>query len=452
MLYLIIIIFVFLIVMFPVVSVLIGKLQLLRSTVEREEAMLIAEAGINYYRWHLAHFPNDYQDGTSQPGPYVHNYVDKDTQANVGQFSLLITPPLTGSTIVTVQSTGKTNDNPNITRTITAKFGTPSFAQYAFLSNDIIWIGSDETISGKLHSNNGIRFDGIGNAPIKSAKLTYTCPSTQGSPCPAVKDGIWGSAPQYVKNFWQFPAPAVDFSSLTSDLAGIKNLSQNGGIYLPPSSAQGYSLVFNSNGTVSVYKVTKLYSNPTGWDVNNVAHNEDLDYKNRTLQFTQAIPSNGIIYIEDKTWVEGTIHGRVTVTAAQLPYNPSTAPTIYIPNNIVYSSKDGSDVLGLISQKNIVITYSAPDNLEINAALIAQNGSAQAFYYPGNINIKDSITIYGALMSFGQWTWSWVNGSNNIISGYENTYHNYDSNLLYSPPPSFPLSASGYELLNWQSN
>src|SRR3989344_7500956 len=43
-----------------------------------ELAFHVAEAGINYYRWHLAHAPTDYQDGTGGTGPYVHDYKDKD--------------------------------------------------------------------------------------------------------------------------------------------------------------------------------------------------------------------------------------------------------------------------------------------------------------------------------------------------------------------------------------
>ena len=49
-----------------------------RHTFNREQAIQIAEAGIDYYRWHLAHAPADFQDGTSGPGPYVHNFRDKD--------------------------------------------------------------------------------------------------------------------------------------------------------------------------------------------------------------------------------------------------------------------------------------------------------------------------------------------------------------------------------------
>ncbi|MEI6660318.1 MAG: hypothetical protein WCK91_02750 [bacterium] len=444
-------VFLFSVTMLPIINWAVIESKTILSNTSREQALQIAEAGINYYQWHLAHYPNDYRDGTNTSGPYVHNYTDLDAQTVLGQYSLSITPPSTGSTIVTITSIGTSSSNPSVQRTITAKYGIPSLAAYSFLSNDIIWIGSSETVNGQMQSNNGIRFDGVGNAPISSSKSTYTCPSGQGSPCPATKNGVWGGAGQAVKNFWQFPVPAVDFSSLTSNLASMKGLAQSAGIYLPPSNTNGYSLVFNNTGTVSVYKVTSLRNTPTGWDVNKNAHNEDIDYQNRALQYTVAIPANGIIYIEDNTWVEGTVNGRATVAVAKLPYVAATAPTIYIPNNIIYQAKDGSSVLGLIAQKDVLVTYNAPSNLEVDAALVSQNGSDQFFYYSSG-GVKNSISIFGSIMSFGQWTWTWIDGNGNNISGFTTTNDTYDNNLLYAPPPSFPLSASGYKQISWISD
>jgi hypothetical protein len=432
----------------PFLDTVIKAVFVSQTRINREEALQIAEAGINYYQWHLAHYPTDYMDGSTTTGPYVHQYIDYDTQDPLGQYSLQITPPPTGSTIVTITSTGSTYDSPGVKRTITAKYGVPSLALFSYLSNDVIWIGSNETVNGQMQSNNQIHFDGNGNAPIMSSKATSTCPSSLGSPCPSVQNGVFGSASQSVKNFWQFPVPAVDFSALTANLANLKSSAQSAGIYLSPSNAQGYSLVFNSNGTVSIYKVTSLKSNTTGWDVNNVAHNEYTDYRNRSLQSTVSVPNNGVIYIEDNVWVEGTVAGKVMVAAAILPYNVTTAPTIYIPNNITYLAKDGNNVLGLLAQNNIVVTNHAPLNLEIDAAMVAQNGSVEFFYYPNNV--KTSIFVFGSIMTYGQWTWTWVDGSNNVISGYASTNNTYDGNLLYGPPPSFPLSNAGYKQLSWQ--
>ena len=46
----------------------------------REQAFEVAEAGVDYYRWHLAHAPTDYYDGNASttPGPYLHAFLDKD--------------------------------------------------------------------------------------------------------------------------------------------------------------------------------------------------------------------------------------------------------------------------------------------------------------------------------------------------------------------------------------
>lgn len=445
LIYELLVIFIFSTVMIGILASASQQVKILRSSVNREQALQIAEAGVNYYQWHLAHFPTDFQDGTGGPGPYIHDYVDKDTSVTTGRFSLTITAPLVGSTIVTIQSTGYTLANPNETRTITTRYGIPSLAKYSLLTNGLVWIGSASSVGGPLHSNNGIRFDGTGNAPITSARDTYSCPASQGSPCPATQPGIWGSAPQSTRNFWQFPVPAVDFSTMTSDLATIKSSAQALGIYLPPSSAQGYSLVFNNNSTVSVYKVNSLRTHATGWDQNGVAHNEDLDYNTRTLQFTQALPTNGQIFIEDRTWVEGQISGRVLVAAARLPYNPSTAPSILVPNNITYTAYDGSVNLGLLAQADVLITYFAPNTLNVDAALVAQNGSVQRYNFPGNM--KNTITLYGTVITYGRRVLYWVGSS-----GYPTITTIYDTNLLYSPPPSFPLSSSGYQQITWTSN
>ncbi len=37
-----------------------------------EQSLNIAEAGVNYYRWHLAHDPLDFYDGTGATGTYSH--------------------------------------------------------------------------------------------------------------------------------------------------------------------------------------------------------------------------------------------------------------------------------------------------------------------------------------------------------------------------------------------
>lgn len=412
-----------------------------------EIAFQIAEAGINYYRWHLAHAPSDLQDGTGAQGPYVHDYKDKNGMV-VGKFSLGITAPPNGSSVITITSTGYTLANPKNKRTLKVRIGFPSLSDYSFLTNSDVWIGNTEVVHGKLHANGGIRFDGQADAPVTSAKTTYQCQSMHGSGCNnTTKPGVWGSGgPQ---SFWKFPVPAFDFNGITIDLAKIKTGAQNGGFYRSASGKYGYHIVFQANGTFNVYKVTALKALPSpGWgmDVNGKKHYESYDIKTEALQGNFAIPVNGFMFFEDQVWINGTVKGRATIGSGRFPVNQNTYTSIIIPQSIVYSTKDGSDVLGLMAQKDVLLPRSSANTMEIDAALIAQNGSAQRFYYMGNI--LTSLTVYGSVISNGVWTWSWVSGGGSTVSGYKNTNATYDANLTYGPPPAFPVGTE-YKIISW---
>ena len=454
--YNLILIFIFSTVMLGALAYAVSQLRVIRGSVNREQAFQIAEAGVNYYQWHLAHFPQDFWDGNASttPGPYVHDYYDKDTNQKIGEFSLNITPPLVGSTITTIRSTGYTFDNPNQKRTVVVRYGIPSLAKYAFLTNTDVWVGSTESISGELHANGGIRFDGTGNAPVSTFKNDippgpgYVCQTYHGCNPAVSQPGIWGAAATSTRAFWRMSVPYVDFASITSDFQSIENIA-TGQADLPPSNQQGYSLVFKSDGTVDVYKVTALRSHSDGMDVNGQWHSEDLDYQTRVFQYNMPLPSSGVIFVKDSVWVEGTVNGRVVVAATKYSTDPTQQAKILIPNNVLYLAKNGSHSLGLIAEKDILVTYYAPTNMEIDAALIAQKGSAQVYYFSSP---KGSLVVYGSVASFGVWTWSWVDGSGQCTSGYCSTNTTYDSNLLYAPPPSFPISSDGYQQISWSSD
>src|SRR3990167_9513152 len=136
---------------------------------QRDQAFHIAEAGVNYYRWHLAHAPRDYQDGTGTPGPYVHPYADKNG-TTIGYYSLQIQPPLPGSMVVGVSSTGWTIWRPEVERTVAVRLGFPALTDYTFLSNANMAFGFTSRVNGTVHSNGGIRFDGESDSWVRSAR------------------------------------------------------------------------------------------------------------------------------------------------------------------------------------------------------------------------------------------------------------------------------------------
>ena len=406
-----------------------------------ELALQIADAGINYYRWHLAHNKTDYYDGngaSSTPGPYIHTYTDKLGNP-IGHFSLEITPPTLGSSIVIIESTGWLDTQPNSRKKIKVRVGFPALTDYSFLTATDVWIGDTEVTHGKFHANGGIRFDGLSDAPITSAVATYTCKISHGCGN-QVKPGIWGAGGP--TTYWQFPAPAKDFTVVTAELAQIEENAEpeNGGIKLTSSGQQGWRIQFLSSSqfvaykvlTTNCYKAKDIGDNNFFWPC--------IDIATTDAGTTYNMPANGFIFIDDMVWVDGVVRGRATI-------GTSAGKSIIINGNITYTAKDGTDVLGLIADQNILIPRDSPNALEVDAALLAKSGAAKRYYYPGNT--KNSLLIYGSVITNKMWTWSWASGGGAIVSGYENTDATYDANLTYGSAPGFPVG-SEYNLLSWE--
>lgn len=435
----------------------------------REQAFQIAEAGIDYYRWHLAHSPNDYKDGvaTTTNGPFIHEFKDK-TGNTIGHFALTITPPPTGSTMVKILSEGTVLEYPDISRKIQTTLAIPSFAKYAVVANDIMRFGVGTEVYGPIHSNSGIRFDGLAHNVVTSAKDKYIDPDngntyrfgvyTTVNPTDPNPPSAVPSRPDVFIAGRQFPVPAVDFSGITADLSLMKTKAQETGKYFSASGALGYRILFKSNGTFDLYRVNSLKSAPNGcsntanqkswgiWSINTSGGSE-------TFLQNHPIPDNGIIFLEDHVWVSGNVDNeRVTIAVGRFPYGLGTSRDIIVNNDLTYTNYDGTDAIALIAQGNITTGLFSEDDLRIDAALIAQNGRIGRFYYgtsckANGINWydRDEITLYGMLASSLRYGYSYTDGT-----GYNLRNIIYDGNLLYAPPPSFPLTSDQYTTLSWE--
>lgn len=421
-----------------------------KQKVAFNEALNIAEAGANYSRWHLAHAPTDYNFS----GTYDFNDPEGGT---VGKFTLEITPPAECSTVTTIKSTGWTLQYPDVKRTVSIRFGRPSLAQYAFLTNLDVWFGPDEELKGPFHSNGGIRMDGIQNALSTSAKETYTCQPYHGCSPAQTKPGIWGTGNGKDEGLWSFPVPAIDFNAITLDLAQLKTKAQNGGYYFGPSGAFGYRIEFKNNGTFDLYKVTKLKSNVYGCDTDWSCRYESNDIDKQTflqnyaLNIEQCNVQN-LIFLEDsKVWVDGVVKEKATVIAARFPDNPTTNASIIINGNLTRADPKAT-LVALIAQKNILVPYYSPNILEIQAVMVAQKGAAQRYYYGyvgGSYNVRNRIMVRGAIITNKVWTWTWVSGGGTVVSGYKITESYYEPALIYNPPPYFP-SAGENQFISWE--
>ncbi|HMO78861.1 MAG TPA: hypothetical protein PJ997_01755 [Candidatus Paceibacterota bacterium] len=434
--------------------------------IAKEQAFHIAESGIEYYRWHLAHAPNDFTNGTDQPGPYIHDVFDKDGNV-IGQFSLNIIPPQNGTTIVTIESTGFVSTNSDVSRKIRVQLAKPSFAKYAFVSDSDMRFGEGTEVFGPIHSNGGIRFDGLSHNVVTSSRADYDDPDHTGpnefgvhthlSPIDPLPPANVPDRFDVFRAGRQFPVPAVDFSGMISNLADLKNLSQNGGLYFAESGGLGYRMVLKTDDTLDLYRVTSLMPVPHSTCTNN--QNQEgwgtWSIQNSVFIGSYNFPSNGIIFVEDHLWISGQINGaRLNIAAGRFPDVSSNWRNIIINENLLYTNYDGSDVIGLIAQNNINIGLFSATNLRIDSALIAQNGRIGRHYYRGPYSFnsacsphhqKNTITLYGMIATKNRYGFAYADGT-----GYSIRNINYDANLLYGPPPQFPLTSDNYQTISWE--
>ncbi|MEK7500224.1 MAG: hypothetical protein AAB649_06530, partial [Patescibacteria group bacterium] len=208
-----------------------------------ETAFQIAESGLNFARWRLAHDPTNYDPVTRT--------VSDQLEGVLGSYEVSFVAPPFGSTVVGLTSVGYTAGASLREITINASYGKPSFAKYSSLTNDDVWYTA--AISGAVHSNGGIRMDGVSDSSMSSARATYSCQVLHGCG-PTEKPGIWGIGSD--SSFWQYPVPAVDYGGLTSDLLSTKDAAIAAGTYFGPSGAYGYRLEFLNNHNYRVSTVT----------------------------------------------------------------------------------------------------------------------------------------------------------------------------------------------------
>jgi len=472
----------------------------------REESFQIAEAGVNFFKWYLAKemetrtTPQDINDfwengspigvthDCDEEGAYV---VDYESGEVSGKYCIEVSPPDEWSTIFTVRSVGWTNREPDAKRTIQVRFRRPSWSEYMIVGNQQ-FILNDETIAhGKLHSNEGISFNGVAYNIVSSEQETYSYTGGIFGIGSGTKPGVWTYWSDEYNNtqdknvfqagkqvgtsqgatHWDFPSvdPYINYAKSES-LEGISPPSvpcdANGCFF--DNTGEGRQIILNGN-TMNVCTVNSYCSAQLGcctgflclggyfdkYSVINYKANSGSGTcsscsAGNSCTRTYTIPTNGSVYVEDNVWIEGILgnssdHKRLTVVAADMSLSPGK--TIYVgKNNLTYFSYNGDDMLGLLAQNNIEIIRKSQDNLRIDGSLMAKSGRVGRDTYL--LDFPNSVTFYGSIVSNGRF-----NVGKSIIStidtGYQNAYLNFDNNLLYYPPPFFP-TGSQYLLDLWE--
>lgn len=448
-----------------------------RALYAREQAVNVAEAGLEYYRWFLAHNPNIMTTGAGLVSPAT--YVVSDPEgATTGSATVTATLNTSCGRVQSadLNSEGRANINQLYKRTLKARYMKPSVAEYSNIINANVWAGSDRNITGAYHSNGGIRMDGTSNSIVSSALSTWSCTSSFGCSPTQNQPGVFGAGSGSA--LWQFPAASFNFAGISTDFPTLQTYATNDGIKLNPtnvrvngvqqggtfssvggSDQRGFRIVLRSDDTVDVYRVTGTTGVPAQ-RIDNIG-TWATDYhiiSSQTYIGRYTIPSDcRLIFAQAKVWLEGVVGGKVTVIAAD---TGSFNPDIILSNNLTYLSGSGASGLTAVAERSVLIPLNSPDVMTVRGVFVAQNGYVGRNYYqqggsngvPSAYNsfvIQSSLTTIGSVVSNSRVGTQWSSGGT-IVSGYQSRTDTYDRLLAFDPPPFTPAASPDYKLVLWR--
>ncbi len=437
------------------VGYIVTQSQVVNFRYEQQRAADIAEAGLNYYRWYLAHYPGDFTNGTGLPGPYVMTYKDPEG-ADIGEYSLSIASSTYCGEVSTVdiESTAHTYANPQAVAVVRGRYARPSVASYYSITNQGTYFSSAGTITGPIHSNQGIRMDKAHNSTVNSGMATWACGSAFGCSPTTTVNGVYTTSALSNPALFNFPAAPIDFAGITIGLATMQDKAQNeGGIYLPDSGGQGYHLIFKAGDRVEVRRVNSKRAEPHGfaWGyymnvINGSSFVGEYDID----------PACPVIFVEDQIWVEGRIDSKVSVAAADVD-TVGEDPSIIIQDNLTYGSSDAG--LLMVAERDVIIGLEISEAAQLNGIFVAQTGNFRRNQYdtgsmPNSWDshvIKDSLRINGTIISANRPGYNYSSGST-LISGFTTVTSTYDINQVYNPPPFTPYTSDVYQFISWRQD
>ena len=452
---------IFMVIISGFIGFVVTQSQVVNQRLALEQAGEVAEAGLNYYRWYLAHNPSDVTAGTGTPGPYVFPYEDPELGV-IGEFSLAIASTTYCGAVssIDVTATGVVYSDPSVQRTVSARYTQPTIAEYAFILNADVWAGADRIITGPYHNNNGIRMDGRNDSVVSSVQTSWTCTNSFGCSPTQTVDGVWASPSSNANTaLFSFPASLIQFANIDGDIDLMRDRAINGGgIHIPGTNEDGYWVIFNANGTVTIREVTNTYSytaeNSTG-----TFTERNIIQSYSTVGTYPINPSCPLIFVEDKVWLEGVVGAKVTIAAAST--TDGIDQSIILEGNITYNNPETDGLLAL-AEHDVLLGVEVPNDMTVNGIFVAQGGRYGRNHYtyswlpnpPGPTNYKpyydrNSLTMIGTVVSNGRVGTQWVS-SGSFISGFRNRTNSFDRNLVDDPPPLLPSTSEVYDFVRWR--
>lgn len=329
---------------------------------------------------------------------------------------------------------------------VRVKFSYETFADYLYIShkerdalrNDVISFWRYDTLDGKVHSNDTIHIQSEYNTPLFKKRVTTTA------------NYIY--PPNNTARFmegWGYRAPII-FPDQAEELRDVAGLWYRTGApdSLTHIVLDGNRIRARRCGLAHIGGADSIACFPT------------------TVAATvpEPHPASGVVFVEGKLWISAS-RGRGDQMDGPVPerHSPSeelfisegfsgqlticSSDTMIITDNLVYKNSRGdysvpptidscADVLGLVSERFIMVHRLVRDTVCINAAMASIRGSisVQDIYHYGIDNVKQSLFIWGSLAQRNRGiVHTTFQGERGFL---EKDYH-YDFRLAEFPPPYF---------------
>jgi hypothetical protein len=326
----------------------------------------------------------------------------------------------------TISSTGNIG---NVSKCIMQRIKIINFARFAYFSNyeyeggaenvpirDRIYFATCDKFEGPVHSNDLISIAGHptfsdidkdGRLDITTAKGFYFLSSDLESELPL--------------KFHKTPEILMLRKWNIERLRNIAEQQKNAN----PSTG----LVLNGPQNI-VLEDTKLKYNGDEWDIP---------------------PSSAIVFVNgDIVSLKSGKDRRGNIFELERWLTIVSSGSIYITDNIKYKydagKKEYEGMLGIVASSSVVVSTTAPSNLEIDAVIVALGGSF--FVEDWNTKFDKSsdesqpvgyLTVFGGVIqNIRRPVGTATPVSNDTITGYNKASYKYDDRVLKKPPPFFP--------------
>jgi len=455
---------VFMILLSGLLGFVLSQFKMSRVELAYEQALHIAEAGLDRYRWYLVHKADEIATGVEIGCPpsdcidcaECEYEVSLPGIGVIGRYIIDVEEERSCdiTTAIKAEVRAWTLDYPNIDRRLRVHYIKPTVAEYSYIINDNVWAGSDRIILGPYHSNGGIRMDGENNSLVTSEQEEWICTSSFGcDSCPSPCYYSWGCRCPGVfttangnEDLFRSGVSHFDFEGITVDLGIVKNLTlnQGKGLYLPPSNQEGYHVIINDRQvSVRVVEDTNYiyaYSTEQGYFWEPSLIDDQGSATNYNLS------DCGLIFIEDQVWLEGEVGGKITMAVGDL-ITPGLDRGVWLLDGVSYNDDDSSFVL--MSQDSALISPDGPDYMDLEGIFIAQNGKFGINHYSSSNYKKELLTINGTIVSNGRVGTKWTSGGV-WASGFRERRSIYNPDMSFNPPPFLPAILEEFMFKGWE--